>query len=62
MGVGGGHFKRGGITPLKKGRSRKAMSSNVRLLVKEGRPLKQAVAISYRVAGRSKKRRKVRKK
>jgi hypothetical protein len=48
--------------PLKRGRSRKVMSQNIRELVHSGRPQKQAIAIAYRVAGRSKKRRKVRSK
>jgi len=48
--------------PLKRGRSRRAMSANIRELRHSGRPLKQAIAIAYRVAGRSKKRRKARKK
>jgi len=48
--------------PLKRGRSRKVMSQNIRELVHSGRPQKQAIAIAYRVAGRSKKRRKVRRK
>lgn len=43
--------------PLRKGRSRKVVSANVRKLVHEGYPAKQAVAIALRVAGKAKKRR-----
>lgn len=44
--------------PLSKGRSRKAVSKNIRTLMREGRKQKQAVAIALRMAGksRSKKR------
>lgn len=38
--------------PLKKGRSKKAISANIRTLMHEGRPQKQAIAISMRKAGR----------
>lgn len=43
--------------PLKKGRSRKVISKNISLLRREGKPLKQAVAIAYNKAGKSRKKR-----
>jgi hypothetical protein len=43
--------------PLRKGRSQKVVSANVRKLVHEGYPVKQAVAIALRVAGKARKRR-----
>lgn len=42
--------------PLKSGRSDKAISSNIRTLMHEGRPQKQAVAIAMSVARRARKK------
>ena len=42
--------------PLKKGRSKKTISSNVGELVRSGRPVKQAVAIAYTTAKKPKKK------
>lgn len=44
--------------PLKSGKSRKAVSSNVKTLKREGYPRKQAVAIALNKAGKRKKRKK----
>lgn len=41
--------------PLSHGKSNEAVSKNISLLRKEGRPQKQAVAIALNVAGKSKK-------
>jgi len=47
--------------PLVKGakaKTKKGISTNIRREVKAGRPVKQAVAIAYSVAGKSRKKRK----
>lgn len=42
--------------PLKKGSGRAAISSNIRTEVHAGKPQKQAIAIAYSVAKKSKKK------
>ena len=44
--------------PLKKGRSRKVVSENIRMLMHEGRPQRQAIAIAMSEAGLSRKKKK----
>lgn len=42
--------------PLKKGKSQGAISSNIREERRAGKPLDQAIAIAYNVAGKGKKK------
>ena len=43
------------MSPLKRGKGKKVVSSNIRELIHSGRPQKQAIAIAMRKAGKKKK-------
>ena len=44
--------------PLKRGKSQAVISENIKREIKAGKPPKQAAAIAYAKAGKSRKRRK----
>jgi hypothetical protein len=43
--------------PLKNGKSKKAISDNIGMEIRAGKPMKQAVAIAMSKAGKTKKKR-----
>lgn len=43
--------------PLKKGKSNKVVSENIRTEMQHGKPQKQAVAIAMRMAGKQRRKR-----
>lgn len=48
--------ERGKNVPLKKGKSRKVISSNIRKEIKAGKPRNQAIAIALAKAGKKKRK------
>jgi len=54
--------KKENVMPLKKGKSKKAISSNIKTEIAAGKPQDQAVAIAMSEAGMSKKKKKKKKK
>ena len=44
------------MSPLRKGKSKAVISENIRTEIAHGKPVKQAAAIAYSVAGKSRKK------